>query len=200
MQRQYDEAKAASGDAILLFRVGDFYELFNEDALTCGRVLGMTVTSRDKGENPTPMAGFPYHQLESYLAKLIRLGYRVAVCDQVEDPREAKGIVRREVTRIVSAGTLTDEALLDPLQTNLLVSVFSASPGKVGSQAKIGIAWTELSTGRFEAGVFQASRVMDELARLEPSEVLLREDDALLSPGAEYGWSVTLRPAWQFNV
>lgn len=200
MQRQYDEAKAACGDAILLFRVGDFYELFNEDALTCGRVLGMTVTSRDKGENPTPMAGFPHHQLESYLAKLIRLGYRVAVCDQVEDPREAKGIVRREVTRIVSAGTLTDDALLDPLQTNLLVAVFSTSPGKADSQTQIGIAWAELSTGRFEAGVFQASRALDELARLEPSEVLLREDDALLSPGAEYGWAVTLRPAWQFNV
>ncbi len=199
MQRQYDEAKAACGDAILLFRVGDFYELFHEDARTCGRVLGMTVTSRDKGENPTPMAGFPHHQLEAYLSKLIRLGYRVAVCDQVEDPREAKGIVRREVTRIVTAGTLTDDALLDPLQTNLLVSVFSISPGKPDPDAKIGLAWTELSTGRFEAGVFSRARLLDELARLEPSEVLLREDDAALSPGNDYGWAVTLRPTWQFN-
>lgn len=199
MQRQYDEAKAACGDAILLFRVGDFYELFNEDAVTCGRVLGMTVTSRDKGENPTPMAGFPHHQLEAYLAKLIRLGYRVAVCDQVEDARQAKGIVRREVTRIVSAGTLTDEGLLDPLQTNLLVAVFSTQPGKADPSARIGIAWTELSTGRFEAGVFERGRLLDELARLEPSEVLLREDDAALSPGNDYGWAVTLRPYWQFN-
>lgn len=199
MQRQYDEAKAACGDAILFFRVGDFYELFHEDARTCGRVLGMTVTSRDKGENPTPMAGFPHHQLETYLAKLIRLGYRVAVCDQVEDPREAKGIVRREITRIVTAGTLTDEALLDPLQSNLLVAVFSTNPGKPDPSTPVGIAWTELSTGRFEAGVFQRAKLLDELARLEPSEVLLREDDAALSPGNDYGWAVTLRPTWQFN-
>ncbi|MCA9180128.1 MAG: DNA mismatch repair protein MutS, partial [Planctomycetales bacterium] len=89
MMRQYQEAKAACGDALLLFRMGDFYELFHEDAKTCARVLGLTLTSRDKGENPVPMAGFPYHQLEGYLAKLIRQGYRVAVCDQVEDPREA---------------------------------------------------------------------------------------------------------------
>ncbi|MFO0943338.1 MAG: DNA mismatch repair protein MutS, partial [Pirellulales bacterium] len=200
MQRQYDEAKAACGDAILLFRVGDFYELFNEDARTCGRVLGMTVTTREKGENPTPMAGFPHHQLESYLAKLIRLGFRVAVCDQVEDPREAKGIVKREVTRIVTAGTLTDDALLDPLQTNLLVAVFSLTPGKVEADAKVGIAWTELSTGRFEAGIFNRARLLDELARLEPSEVILRDDDAALSPGNDYGWAVTLRPTWQFNA
>ncbi len=199
MQRQYDEAKAACGDAILFFRVGDFYELFHEDARTCGRVLGMTVTSRDKGENPTPMAGFPHHQLEAYLAKLIRLGYRVAVCDQVEDPREAKGIVRREVTRIVTAGTLTDDALLDPLHTNLLVAVFSLNPGKPDSDSPVGIAWIELSTGRFEAGVYPRARLLDELARIEPSEVLLREDDAVLSPGNDYGWAVTLRPTWQFN-
>jgi DNA mismatch repair protein MutS len=200
MQRQYDEAKAACGDAILLFRVGDFYELFHEDAITCGRVLGMTVTTRDKGENPTPMAGFPHHQLESYLGKLIRLGYRVAVCDQVEDPRQAKGIVRREITRIVTAGTLTDDALLDPLRPNLLVAVFSPRPGDPQQSASVGLAWTELSTGRFEAGVFQRSKLLDELVRLEPSEVLLREDDAALSPGNDYGWSVTLRPAWQFNA
>ncbi|MBX3423438.1 MAG: DNA mismatch repair protein MutS [Pirellulaceae bacterium] len=199
MQRQYDQAKAACGDAILLFRVGDFYELFNEDAITCGRVLGMTVTSRDKGENPTPMAGFPHHQLESYLGKLIRLGFRVAVCDQVEDAREAKGVVRREITRIVTAGTLTDEALLDPLHTNWLVAIYSTQPGTADPQAPVGLAWTELSTGRFEAGVFARSQLLDELARLEPSEVLLREDDTALSPGNEYGWTVTLRPTWQFN-
>lgn len=200
MMRQYDEAKAACGDALLLFRMGDFYELFHDDAKVCARILGLTLTSRDKSENPIPMAGFPHHQLEGYLAKLIRAGHRVAVCDQVEDPKEAKGIVRREVTRIVTAGTLTDDALLDPLQTNLLVGIFSAKPGKAGSpEEKIGIAWAELSTGRFHAGVFARSRVIDELARLEPSEVLIREDDSILSPGNDYGWTVTLRPTWQFN-
>ncbi len=112
MMRQYEEAKAACGDALLLFRMGDFYELFYEDAKTIAKALGLTLTSRDKGENPIPMAGFPYHQLDGYLAKLIRQGFRVAVCEQVEDPREAKGIVRREVQRIVTAGTLTDDSLL----------------------------------------------------------------------------------------
>ncbi len=199
MQRQYDEAKATCGDAILLFRVGDFYEVFHEDALTCGRVLGMTVTSRDKGDNPTPMAGFPYHQLENYLAKLIKLGFRVAVCDQVEEARFAKGVVKREVTRIVTAGTLTDDGLLDPLEPNLLVSVFTPNPGKPDAEAFIGVAWTELSTGRFEAGVFLRKHLHDELARLDPAEVLLRDDDSALSPGNQYSWAVTLRPSWQFN-
>ncbi|MEM7477971.1 MAG: DNA mismatch repair protein MutS [Planctomycetota bacterium] len=195
MMRQYDEAKAACGDALLFFRMGDFYELFHDDAKVCAKVLGLTLTSRDKGENPIPMAGFPFHQLEGYLAKLIRQGYRVAVCDQVEDPKEAKGIVRREVTRIVTAGTLTDEALLDPLQANLLVALYSVSPGK--NDAPVGLAWTELSTGRFEAGIFARNQVLDELARLEPSEVILREDDGILSQG-ETDWNLTLRPAWQF--
>ncbi|MFO1064707.1 MAG: DNA mismatch repair protein MutS [Pirellulales bacterium] len=202
MMRQYQEAKAACGDAIIFFRVGDFYELFNEDAVLVGRVLGMTVTSRDKSENAPPMAGFPHHQLEAYLAKLIRKGYRVAVCDQMEDPRQAKGVVKREITRIVTAGTLTDEALLDPRVTNLLVAVYHPKPGRTGSdkQARVGIAWAELSTGRFQAGVFPASALRDELARLEPSEVLLREDDGSLTPDALDTWTLTLRPSWQFGI
>lgn len=201
MMRQYEEAKAACGDALLLFRMGDFFELFHDDAKVCARVLGLTLTSRDKGENPVPMAGFPHHQLEGYLAKLIRQGHRVAVCDQVEDPKQAKGIVRREVTRIVTAGTLTDEALLDPLQTNLLVALFDTQGMKEFSdrQDEVGIAWTELSTGRFEAGVFPRNRLQDEIARLEPSELLVREDSAIFSPDNEHPFSVSLRPAWQFN-
>ncbi|GAB5403757.1 MAG: DNA mismatch repair protein MutS [Aureliella sp.] len=199
MMRQYEEAKQACGDALLLFRMGDFYELFHEDAKICARVLGLTLTSRDKGENPVPMAGFPYHQLEGYLAKLIRNGHRVAVCDQVEDPKQAKGIVRREVTRIVTAGTLTDEALLDPLRTNLLVAVRGGNQrGKEDTSDEVGIAWTELSTGRFEAGTFPASRLLDEIARLEPSEVLVREDDPQLPSDVDYPFTVTRRPAWQF--
>lgn len=201
MMRQYLDAKAACGDALLLFRMGDFYELFHEDAKIVARVLGLTLTSRDKGDNPVPMAGFPYHQLEGYLAKLIRGGYRVAVCEQVEDPREAKGIVRREVTRIVTAGTLTDEALLDPRVTNLLVGFYSPRPGKASGTVddRIGIAWVELSTGRFEAGVFPATALRDELARLEPSEVLLREDDGSLSADGLDKWTLSLRPTWQFG-
>lgn len=215
MMRQYEEAKAACGDCILLFRMGDFYELFYEDAKTAARVLGLTLTSRDKGENPIPMAGFPHHQLEGYLGKLIRQGYRAAVCEQVEDPREAKGIVKREVTRIVTPGTLTDEALLDPRQSNILAAVCVLRPGnksnatsvRSGDASKgdesnwVGIAWAELSTGRFEAGIFPKQAVRDELYRIEPSEVLLREDDGVtLAKDGLDPWMVTLRPAWQFGI
>ena len=95
MMQQYHQAKQACGDALLLFRMGDFYELFFDDAKTASAALGLTLTSRDKGENPIPMAGFPYHQLESYLAKLIAAGFRAAICEQVEDPKKAKGLVKR---------------------------------------------------------------------------------------------------------
>ena len=203
MMRQYQDAKQACGDALLFFRMGDFYELFYEDAKTAAREVGLTLTSRDKNENPIPMAGFPYHQLDGYLAKLIRKGFRVAVCDQMEDPREAKGIVKREITRIVTPGTLTDDALLDPRTSNLLAAVFSPNPGKQSTSASadmIGIAWAELSTGRFEAGIFRRQSVLDELARLEPSEVLLRDDDGLLARNALDSWSLTTRPAWQFAI
>src|SRR3990172_11044411 len=144
MMKQYEEAKRACPDALLLFRMGDFYEMFHDDAKTTARVLGLALTSRDKGENPTPMAGFPYHQLESYLGKLIAAGLRVAICDQVEDARAAKGLVRREVTRIVSAGTVTDDALLDPQASNYLAAIAIGPSGA-------GLAWVELSTGRFHA-------------------------------------------------
>src|SRR5512139_1418394 len=123
MMRQYQEAKRACPDALLLFRMGDFYEMFHEDARVAARTLGLALTSRDKGADATPMAGFPYHQLESYLGKLIAAGMRVAVCEQVEDPKLAKGLVKREVTRIVTPGTVVDEALLDPRESNYLAAV-----------------------------------------------------------------------------
>src|SRR5271156_6702977 len=120
VMQQYQDAKAACPDALLLFRMGDFYELFHDDARTAARGLNLALTSRDKGENPIPMAGFPHHQLENYLGRLVSAGLRAAVCDQVEDAKAAKGLVKRDVTRIVSAGTLTDEALLDPRASNYL--------------------------------------------------------------------------------
>ncbi|MHC4178789.1 MAG: MutS N-terminal domain-containing protein, partial [Planctomycetota bacterium] len=140
MMKQYQEAKRACPEAMLLFRMGDFYELFFEDAKIAARTLHLALTSREKGAGAIPMAGFPHHQLDSYLGKLIAAGMRVAVCEQVEDPREAKGLVRREVTRIVTPGTVTDEALLDPRQSNYLAAVAPGDPA--------GLAWAELSTGR----------------------------------------------------
>ena len=200
MMKQYHEAKSACGDALLFFRMGDFYELFFEDAKIGAKILGLTLTSRDKdSDNPTAMAGFPHHQLDSYLQKLIRAGYRAAVCEQVEDPKLAKGLVKREITRVVSAGTLTDDGLLDPRETNYLAAIcFSNMRTAQDPDSLVGIAWAELSSGRFEAGVFPASRVEDELARIGPAEVLFREDDTGFSPDSTSPWSWTARPAWSF--
>ena len=126
MMQQYHDAKQAAGDALLLFRMGDFYELFYDDAKIAARTLGLALTSRDKGDDPMPMAGFPYHQLDTYLAKIIAAGHRAAICEQVEDPKQAKGLVKREVTRIVTPGTLTDDALLDPQASNFLAAIAHA--------------------------------------------------------------------------
>ncbi len=176
MMQQYMDAKAACGDALLLFRMGDFYELFYDDAKTAARELGLTLTSRDKGENPIPMAGFPYHQLDGYLAKIITAGHRAAVCEQVEDPKQAKGLVKREVTRVVSPGTLTDDALLDPRECNFLAAVAHGVTKSAHDEPVVGIAWAELSTGRFYAALFPAAQLGDELTRIGPSECLVSDD------------------------
>jgi len=196
MMQRYLEVKREHPDAILLFRMGDFYELFYEDAQTAARVLSLTLTSRDKGSpNPVPMAGFPYHALDNYLNKLIHAGYRVSVCEQVEDPKQAKGMVKREVTRVVTPGTLTDDALLDPLENNFLAAVF---PDK----NLVGLAWLELSTGRFVTTEIEPAHLGDELARLRPAECLLPENArsslALAGLGRIQGMLLTDRPAWCF--
>jgi len=192
MMKQYQEAKRACPDALLLFRMGDFYELFHDDAKTAARTLGLALTSREKGENAVPMAGFPHHQLESYLGKLIAAGFRVAVCDQVEDAKQAKGLVRREVTRVVTPGTVTDEALLDPRQSNYLASVAPGDPA--------GVAWVELSTGRFVAATFPARQLADGLARLSPSECLLAEGADSIPGYLADQLMVTRRPDWAFAL
>jgi DNA mismatch repair protein MutS len=192
MMQQYDEARRACPDALLLFRMGDFYELFHDDAKIAARLLGLTLTSRDKGENPIPMAGFPHHQLESYLGKIIAAGRRAAICDQVEDPKQAKGLVRRDVTRIVTRGTVTDDALLDPQSSNFLAAVAPGDPA--------GVAWVDLSTGRFTAGVFPAARVEDELARVAPVECLLADDADALPPHLAQDIQTTRRPGWVFSL
>jgi DNA mismatch repair protein MutS len=196
MMQQYHEAKQAAGDALLLFRMGDFYELFLEDAKAAAQLLGLSLTSRDKGENPIPMAGFPHHQLDSYLAKIIAAGRRAAVCEQVEDPREAKGIVKRDITRIVSRGTVTDDALLQPSQANYLAAL---APDRTAQPQEYGVAWIDVSTGRFEASQVTAARLGDELARIGPVELLVRNDaDPLPAEWTERRMT-TPRPAWSFG-
>jgi DNA mismatch repair protein MutS len=192
MMKQYQEAKAACPEALLLFRMGDFYEMFFDDAKTAARTLNLALTSRDKGEDATPMAGFPYHQLESYLGRLISAGFRVAVCEQVEDPKQAKGLVRREVTRVVTPGTVVDDALLDPRQSNYLAAISPGDP--------IGIAWVEISTGRFQAAGFPPSQLVDQLARLAPAECLLAESADPLPARLDEQMMVTRRPDWVFGL
>lgn len=191
MMQQYFDAKAACPDAVLLFRMGDFYETFHDDAKLVARVLGLALTSRDKGENPIPMAGFPHHQLESYLGKLIAAGHRAAICEQVEDPRQAKGLVRREVTRVVTPGTVTDDALLDPHESNFLAALVDGP--------QIGVAWVDLSTGRFLAAQFPPERLADELARISPVECLLADEAEV--PQVRFDERVVLsrRPGWVFS-
>ncbi len=197
MMQRYCEVKQENPGSILLFRMGDFYELFHEDAQAGAKILGLTLTARDKtSDNPVPMAGFPHHQLENYLQKLIKAGFRAAICDQVEDPKTAKGMVRREVTRVVTPGTLTDEQLLDPRESNFLACVF---PGKKA----IGLSWLELSTGRFLCSELEPSQLADELARIHPAEVLTPEVDSPSSPVASLrsdgGMVITERPTWSFS-
>ncbi|MGE5191390.1 MAG: DNA mismatch repair protein MutS [Deltaproteobacteria bacterium] len=193
MQR-YLEVKAQNPGTILLFRIGDFYELFYEDAQTAARVLGLTLTSRDKGStNPIPMAGFPYHQLDNYLRRLIQAGFRAAVCEQVEDPALARGLVKREVTRVVTPGTLTEDALLDPRESNFLAAVCA-------DKDNCGLAWLELSTGRFVATEVESHFLADELARLSPAECLVPEGNSMLGVAAGTHALVTERAPWSFSA
>jgi DNA mismatch repair protein MutS len=198
MMQRYVEVKAENPEALLLFRMGDFYELFYDDARIASPVLGLTLTSRDKNsDNPVPMAGFPYHSLDGYLQKLIRAGYRVSICDQVEDPKTAKGMVRREVTQTVTPGTLTDPALLDASSYNYIAGVSSTRDG-------IGLSWLELSTGQFQAMTVTLTGLADELARLSPSECVVAEEAeaelGLAGLSEQLGISLSRRAAWQFGV
>jgi len=182
----------------LLFRMGDFYEMFYEDAKAASRALGLTLTSRFKGEKAVPMAGVPYHALQGYLQKLIRAGFRVAICEQVQDPKDATGVVDRDVTRIVTAGTLTEDSLLDERQNNFLASLCPS--GKM-----VGLAWVDLSTGKFIAEDIDRSVLMDELVRISPSEVLVPESfehdeqKTVEEIHSQINATVTSRPDWAFD-
>jgi DNA mismatch repair protein MutS len=170
MMRQYHELKARHPGTLLLFRLGDFYELFYEDAEVAARVLEITLTSREVGKGRrVPMCGVPYHAVTGYLARLVERGYRVALCDQVEDPRKARGLVRREVTRIITPGTVIEEALLPPR-----AGVYLAALARV--EGRWGLAWADLSTGEFaaaESGQAGLPALLEEVERIGARELLL---------------------------
>ncbi len=196
MMQQYREAKERHPGMLLLFRMGDFYELFHDDAELAAKALGLTLTSRDK---TVPMAGFPHHQLENYLRKLLQQGHRVAICDQVEDPALAKGLVRRDVTRVVTPGTITEDNLLEPRQANYLTALCPSAAGR----SLAGLAWLDLSTGQFYAADFPQARLGDEMGRLAPPECLCPEREAERLAGLlrAIGPVLTLtpRPDWTFE-
>ena len=172
--RQYLSAKAEHPEVLLFFRMGDFYELFFDDARKAARLLDITLTQRGQSAGaPIPMAGVPYHAAENYLARLVRLGESVAICEQIGDPALAKGIVERKVVRIITPGTVTDAALLEDRRDNLLLAIAA------GAHGAYGLSWVDLSSGRFLLSEVPNAEVLAaELARLQPAETLVGEDVA----------------------
>src|SRR6185312_9714365 len=202
MMAQYLEIKAAHRDYLLFYRMGDFYELFFEDAAKAAAALDIALTKRGKhlGED-IPMCGVPVHAAEAYLEKLIRKGFRVAVCEQMEDPalakkRGAKSPVRREVIRLVTPGTLTEDSLLDARAPSVLAAL-----GRAGSE--LALAWADISTGDFAVESVSAADLAQALARLTPREVLAADGllaDVIIGPALkDLGPRLTLRPGSSFD-
>jgi len=199
LMRQYHAIKTRYPQALVLFRLGDFYELFYEDAIVASRELQITLTSRNRERGqPIPMCGVPYHAAETYIARLIRAGFKVALCEQMEQPGPGKKLVRREVTRVITPGTATDQQLLEPRENNFLAAVAYARRG-----GRIGLAWVDISTGEFNATEFAGAegeeRLRDELQLLRPREVLLPRIEGLFAdaetegPGNRFASRMELR-------
>jgi DNA mismatch repair protein MutS len=193
MMQQYLGIKADHTDRLLLYRMGDFYELFFEDAVHAAKLLDLTLTHRGQSKGkPIPMAGVPYHAIENYLARLLKKGESVAICEQIGDPALSKGPVERQVVRIVTPGTVTDEALLDAKSDTLLVAIHT-------EKNHIGLAWVDLSGGRFHLlELNHPSELMAALMRLNPAEILIEE--ALAPTLKQTDYPLHIRPAWEFEL
>jgi DNA mismatch repair protein MutS len=193
MMQQYLAIKAGHPDVLLFYRMGDFYELFYDDARRAAKLIDITLTSRGKSAGePIPMAGVPVHSVDTYLARLVRLGESVAICEQIGDPATSKGPVEREVVRVVTPGTLTDEALLGQSETRLLAAA-TLEPG-------VGLAWIDLAAGRIGVNDLADERELAaELDRLQPAEILIPED-AKLPPTVHELACVRERPEWLFDI
>ena len=194
LMRQYLRAKSEVPDTLMLFRMGDFYELFYDDARKAARLLDITLTQRGQSAGaPIPMAGVPQHQLDNYLGRLLRLGESVAICEQIGDPAQAKGLVERKVVRVVTPGTVTDESLLEDRRDNLLLAIARSADG-------IGLAWADVAGGRMVlAEPTDDAALIAELARLRPAETLIEQDIELLPALAELP-GLRRRPAWHFDA
>ena len=178
---QYMHFKRMHPDAILFFRMGDFYEMFFDDAKVAARLLGLTLTARNHGKTTgaVPLAGVPHHAMENYLAKLIQLGRKVAICEQVEDPKLAKGVVKRDVVQVVSPGTALADSMLDQQRNNFLVCLWPQA-------GLVGLASVDMSTGDFVLDEVPTELLADEVQSLAPAELLLAE-------GADEEWVVHLQ-------
>jgi len=169
MRRQYFDIKERNQDCILFFRLGDFYEMFDDDAKLAAKELDLTLTTRDRSkpeDEQTPMCGVPYHSVDSYIARLVQKGYKVAICEQMEDPAQAKGIVQRDVTRIVTPGTVTESCMLEESRNNYICCMY-------GEDTRLGLAFCDISTGTFYVTICQdAPYAASELGRFSPSEVI----------------------------
>ena len=197
MMQQYLRIKADHPDTLLFYRMGDFYELFYDDARKAAKLLDITLTARGQSAGePIPMAGVPHHAAENYLSRLIKLGESVAICEQTSDPAQSKGPVEREVLRIVTPGTVTDEAMLDERRDNLLLAACSDSN-------RIGIAILDITSGRFRLMELNSVESLHaEIERLQPAELLLSEDDVLLEfvEKSAAGSSVRKQPPWWYEI
>ncbi|MCL5261118.1 MAG: DNA mismatch repair protein MutS [Gammaproteobacteria bacterium] len=194
MMQQYLRIKAEYPNMLVFYRMGDFYELFYDDAKKAAQLLSITLTARGQSAGkPIPMAGVPFHAAEAYLAKLVKNGESVAICEQVGDVETAKGPVERKVTRVVTPGTVTDEALLEEKRDNLLVAIHS-------EQNNFGLAWLDLTSGRFAVLEIEGEEaILSELERLKPAELLINEESAYLKLlGANP--CIRKRPPWNFSL
>ncbi len=204
MRRQYLDIKSQYPDCILMFRMGDFYEMFDDDAEVAARELDISLTFRthSKGSAKVPMAGVPYHSVDGYIAKLIEKGFHVAVCDQMTEPT-GRGIVDREVTRVITPGTVVEPALLDEGKANYLMGILPVGDPKTGRWTRAGIAFVDISTGEFKATQFKGKdvgmRVFEELARVQPREVIVPESWHQRGVTLPEGIHLSSAPDWTFE-
>ncbi|MBI3006226.1 MAG: DNA mismatch repair protein MutS [Ignavibacteriales bacterium] len=200
--KQYLQVKAKYPDTILLFRMGDFYETFEEDAKIASKVLGIVLTKRGNGAaGDVPLAGFPHHALEAYLPRLLKAGHRVAVCEQLEDPKFAKGIVKRDVIEVVTPGVAFSDKVLEQKQNNYLAAVALSSP-LATSEDTVGLSYIDVSTGEFIASEFPLRHLVEQLGSLRPSEILVQKRDVDSIKGMlrdSFSGLMTKVEDWVFN-
>ena len=177
MMQQYFRIKSEHKDQLLFFRLGDFYEMFYDDAITASKELELTLTGRDCGqEERAPMCGIPYHSCEAYIQRLIKKGYKVAICEQMEDPALAKGLVKREVIRVITPGTIIETSMLDEGSNNYIGSIFCRPDG-------YGLCFADISTGEIQATQLNekdyGEKLINDLARFSPSELIFNKDSRI---------------------